>query len=241
MSATLFVLNRRVAFGTLKAGSLFKRGIVIRQQRCNFGTTVAVTSDPETEKYRMTTIRLYRVLQRTCKSFPVESKQDPILLQQELKAPDWGHHSIFTPPSPTMVEELYRLFYVYNDPTDDAAFAPTSIDDWYFNVVGKVSDEDMPPMTTFTCWTSPEQLRYAIRAAFRLNYDLDAPILHKWAIRAIQILQEQRTMWTSSSVATAEGIRVTATSRYVVRQGFRSFGSTLVLFWFRHSLVRVVA
>ena len=114
------------------------------------------------------------------------------------------------------MEELYRLFYVYNDDIEESsAFAPSSIDDWYYNVVGKTSDEDLPPMTTKTCWTTPLQLQQAIRAVFRLQYDLDALELQKWTIGAIQILQEQRTLWSHSSVATTQGVRVTATSRCI--------------------------
>jgi hypothetical protein len=214
MSAAIFALNRKAALGwSLRSPSKWAvRQQQQQQQRC-LGTTMS--SDMQ-DKNRLATIRLYRILQRTCKSFAVDSKEDPILLQPELKSPDWGQHSIFTPPSPTIIEELYRLFYVYNDDSeDDAAFAPSSIDDWYYEIVGKISDEDLPPVTTMSCWTTTEQLQQAVRAAFRLSYNLDSPTLNKWAIRAIHLLQEQRTMWSHSSVATTEQVRVTATSRYV--------------------------
>jgi hypothetical protein len=214
MSAIFLKLNRRAFLGPLSPSSWLGR-----QRRC-LATSAAGAFDKETqERYRITTIRLYRILQRTCRSFAVESKVEPILLQPILEATDWGRHSIFTPPSPTMMEELYRLFYVWNDEAEDtAAFAPSSIDDWYYDVVGKTGEgeEGLPPVKSMTCWTSTEQIQQAVRAAFRMNYDLDPPSLHTLAIFAIQLLQEQQLLWSHSSVATTEGVRVTATSRYVL-------------------------
>ena len=117
-----------------------------------------------------------------------------------------------------MIDELFRLFYVMNDKSDDSnvAKAPT-IDDWYYEVVGKSNETELPPMTSMTCWTSIRQLQEALRIAFRVPYNLDRgneSSLHTWAIRAVQFLQEQQLMWSNSSVATTEGVRVTATSRY---------------------------
>lgn len=177
-----------------------------------------------TDKERITTLRLYRILQRTCHFFPVQTSRadsHEILLQPELRANDWGRHVIFKPPSPTKVEELFRLFYILNDDTDDGMeMEESSIDDWYYTMLGGNNDifDQLPPMTTTTCWTSVEQLQDAIRIAFRTEIDTNQERLSDyqyWAIRAIQFLHEQQNLWRNSSVATTEGVRVTATSRYV--------------------------
>ncbi|KAL3925786.1 MAG: hypothetical protein SGILL_000167 [Bacillariaceae sp.] len=77
----------------------------------------------------------------------------------------------------------------------------------------------LPPMTSMTCWTSQNQIQDAVRTAFRrLQYDslVSAADLHKWAIRAIQIIREQQVLWKHSSVATTDGVvRVVATSRCI--------------------------
>lgn len=95
-----------------------------------------------------------------------------------------------------MVEELFRLFYVLNDEADNGANVggPSSIDDWYFNVVGRNDIEaQLPPMTSMTCWTSTGQIQEAIRKAFRTSFDDDnnkLSDLHFWAIRAVQLLHD---------------------------------------------------
>jgi hypothetical protein len=176
-----------------------------------------------TEKQRLATIRLYRILQRACRDFPAQNtaKDAPtVLLQPKLKANEWGRHVIFKPPSSTMVEELFRLFYVLNDDEDDGVDMgeASSIDDWYYNVVGRNEiDAILPPMTSMTCWTSTGQIQEAIRTAFRTSFDAkhdNLSNLHYWAIRAVQFVHEQQVLWKNSSVATTNGVRVTATSRY---------------------------
>ena len=111
-------------------------------------------------------------------------------------------------------------------------YVSRSIDDWYFQVMGgwgEIDDDDdndsdddegddddnytLPPMTSLTCWTTTKNLQDAVRTAFRIEYDLDTKSLHRWTIHAIQMIQDQQTMWNHSSVATTEQIRVTATSR----------------------------
>lgn len=229
------------------------------------------------ERIRLTTLRLYRILQRTCTEFDTKAlDNDSILLHPILEAPDWGRHAMYTPPTPTQLEELYRLFYVWNDTTDDrglgvfsaddgggndpstpttrttttmaesdSPFTPnflSSIDRWYYDLVTKSTDDEthregggdessgstLPPMTSMTCWTSQTQLREAIRTAFRkLHYQdgireqgtatrISSTALHKWAIKAMHILQEQQVLWRHSSVATTDGIvRIIATSRCI--------------------------
>lgn len=177
-----------------------------------------------TEKQRLATIRLYRILQRTCRSFPAKDTNEPILLQRPLQPNEWGRHVVFQPPTPTIAEEVLRLFYVTTDevdepPTSSPSNSDVSIDEWYHQVVGHHQAKDLPPLTSLTCWTSIHQLQEAVRLAFRLPYQVNETIcqtsLHYWAIRAIQMLKEQQIMWKNSSVATTDGVRVTATSRYV--------------------------
>lgn len=191
------------------------------RQHNSFRGFTTLSQDPPTtleEKHRLTSIRLYRILQRACRALPVKDENDPILIQPELEARDWGKHLIYKPPSPTMVEELFRLFYVMNDDADHATMSDSpSIDDWYYQVLDKKTELTLPPMTAMSCWTSAGQLQQAIRTAFRVTSTSDqknTANLHTWAIRAVQLLQEQQLMWNTSSVATTRGIRVTATSRY---------------------------
>lgn len=225
---------------------ILPRNIIIGSRRSK-ATSSASTSSPikgeidsssYDEKERITTIRLYRILQRACQSFEVkESSIDgtnengsdgQFLLQPILEAPDWGRHSTFTTTPSTTTEELFRLFYIWNDDAEDAVtYAPSSIDDWYSQVIRELAetsnddddDDDseennhLPPMTSLTCWMTTKQLQKAVRTAFRTKYNLDIKSLHRWTIHAIQMIHEQQTMWHHSSVATTEQIRVTATSR----------------------------
>lgn len=192
------------------------RGFVKR----DFASVSQLSSDQKSveQRHQVATIRLYRILQRSCRSFPVDNEDDPVLIQPPLKANDWGRHVVYKPPSPTKMEELFRLFYVMNDENeDDSTHDSLTIDDWYYEVVGKTSEQELPPMTSMTCWTSVPQLQEAIRNAFRVSYNFDrayTPSLHKWAIQAAQLLQEQQLLWSNSSATTTEGVRVTATSRY---------------------------
>jgi hypothetical protein len=200
-----------------------------RGNSCNQGTNVrphssvsAAQTSIITKKERLTTIRLYRILHRACRSFPAQdtaANAPALLLQPTLNPFDWGRHVVFKPPSSTMVEELFRFFYVLNDEADNGANVggPSSIDDWYCNVVGRNDIEaQLPPMTSMTCWTSTGQIQEAIRKAFRTSFDDDnnkLSDLHFWAIRAVQLLHEQQVLWRNSSVATTNGVRVTATSQ----------------------------
>jgi len=160
-----------------------------------------------TEPQRLATLRLYRMLQRECQSFP-KVANDLILLQPLLEAPDWGRHVMFHPSSQTSTAELHRLFCVWADDTE--------MDDWYYQIVANdPSAKSMPPLVSMTCWTNTRQLQEAIQQCFRTEYHgiISVPALHRMAIRAIQVLQEQQALWTHSSVATTDGVRVTATSR----------------------------
>lgn len=274
-------------------------------------SSVVVVDTEKEKKVKLTTIRLYRILQRLCRDFNNDmtipttttttkihesATQDKsteeeqlyqqhqeheqerrILLQPNLEAPDWGRHSTYMAARTTHVEQLFRLFYVWNDnddhdgsndvviyntgssggddTTSSSSYSyTTSIDDWYSELIRRRrrnnnsmdeendndADEDpllsssIPPMTSMTCWTTSKQLREAVRIAFKTlggtatpdNDDdsvsssslpsLPPSTLHKWAIRAVQTLQEQRDLWAHSSTAITDGIvRITATSRCI--------------------------
>lgn len=188
-------------FGSLRRGNTVVRSSCARRLLAN---SANVKTKPH-----LATIRLYRLLQRTVRSFDVENFHDPILLQPPLEATHWGRHMMFYLPdlSPhAQVEELYRLFYFWNENDD--------FDDWYYTVIGK-SGTELPPMTSETCWTTQQALKQAIRNAFKMKYDVDSTTLTKWAIRAVQTLEGQKIMWENSSCETTENVRVTATSRCI--------------------------
>lgn len=147
-------------------------------------------------------LRLYRILRRTCKSF---TDSNSILLQQNLEATDWGRHILFSSPlsnGDSSINEVFRVFHAWHD---DAI-----IDNWYSAVTGKPKSNLCPS----SCWTSKEDLQLAIRKAFSSEYNGGVDTT-RIAILANQALEEQRQMWKSSSTATTQQVRVTATSRCI--------------------------
>lgn len=97
-----------------------------------------------------------------------------------------------------------------------------SIDDWFFEVTGGLiplfhneDDVVLRKLLKQSCWTNQDQLKKAIRMAFQTKYHrVKNQDLHKWTIRALQLLQEQQELWKHTSVSsTNDPIRVVATSR----------------------------
>jgi ApaG protein len=81
-----------------------------------YHTTLDLEKDA---RIRLTSLRLYRILQRTCTEFERKIPDiDRILLQPLLEAPDWGRHITYTSSSPAQVEDLFRLFYLWIDAED---------------------------------------------------------------------------------------------------------------------------
>eukprot|EP00980_Cylindrotheca_fusiformis_P026455 scaffold16189_cov125-Cylindrotheca_fusiformis.AAC.11 len=181
------------------------RSPALRFQR-DVARSVRTSVEPG-NKERLATIRLYRLLQRAVVSFAAVNPSDPILLQPPIEATHWGRHMMFRLPDSSEVtnaEELFRLFHFWNDDTNE----------WYFSVVGE-SGHRVPPLLSETCWTTAENLKNAIRT-FKTDYDgANSTTLTRLAIRALQILEEQKAMWSHSSCQTTEQIRVTATSRCI--------------------------
>jgi uncharacterized protein affecting Mg2+/Co2+ transport len=192
-------------------------------------------------KIRLTTLRLYRMLQRSCSDLTT-TNDGTILLQTEIKASDWGNHKLYDAidDCTTILQskELIQLFLVWNDNNSstnaniNASTNSTSgigkMNDWYNEIMmsNVDSSDDVNEMLQLTkrnksglCWTTPSHLREAVRIAFRLSSSSSSlhGELHGWAIRAIQIVQDQNTIWGHSSVSVTpdETVRVTATSRFL--------------------------
>ena len=205
---------------------------------CSFSTTTvtsATTTDDDDSvqvkaKQKMTTIRLYRMLQRQIRGLitPEEASMNitrSLLLQPLLQPSDWGHHSIYTPPDPSSItiNDIYQHFYLIVDEEDDDPFASattTTIDDWFVHVLGTTDNPLREPTGTppvMSCWTTIDQLEQATKHAFSIipnnnQYDIIPSLHNQWAIRAIQWLQQQQLLWNHSSVCETQGIRVVASS-----------------------------
>jgi uncharacterized protein affecting Mg2+/Co2+ transport len=152
-----------------------------------------------------------------------------------------GDNTVATPTARTA---LSASATVSSEPS--ATYNPSPIDYWYYELVSKSKEEkvnhedvddggnddsfrSLPFRKFMSCWTSQKQIQEAVRTAFRtLRYKslsdqdqsslLTSTDLHKWAIKAIQSLREQQTLWTHSSVATTDGVvRVVATSSFIGR------------------------
>lgn len=194
------------------------------------------------KKNQLTTIRLYRLMLRSCRLLedPKSGKATEVLLQTNLSASDWGRHSIFTPPaSGDVVNDVYRLFYLWNEELDDdeeydrLTYLPT-LEDWYYQVQkvsqdpgergeGEVQSTRIRFPFITSGWTTPEQVAMAIQHAFRCDYskqllvdDSTIAKFHAWCIQAIRDIQQQALLWKHSSVCVTNGVKVVATSRYVV-------------------------
>ncbi|MGK3748093.1 MAG: hypothetical protein ACI8RD_000383 [Bacillariaceae sp.] len=241
----------------ISASSLFSRrsgryaSSSSSSSRSNFSTTSASLSNNygskdnndnaannKDNKIRLTTLRLYRMLQRSCRDLATTNDDGTILLQTEIKASDWGHHKLYDAidDCTTILQskELIQLFLVWNDnnSSNNTNTNSTSgigkMNDWYNEIMmsNVDSSDDVNEMLLLTkrnksgsCWTTPSHLREAVRIAFRFSSSSSSlhGELHGWAIRAIQILQDQNTIWDHSSVSVTpdETVRVTATSRFL--------------------------
>ena len=191
-------------------------------------------------KIRLTTLRLYRMLQRSCRDLTTTTNDGTILLQTEIKASDWGHHKLYdaSDDCTTILQskELIQLFLRWNDNNSsngnnnniNSTSGIGKMNDWYNEIMmsNVDSSDDVNEMLQLTkrnksgsCWTTPSHLREAVRIAFRLSSSSSSLYseMHAWAIRAVQIIQSQNTIWDHSSVSVTpdETVRVTATSRFL--------------------------
>jgi len=128
--------------------------------------------------------------------------------------------SVSLPPSHPQATKRSYSSASYAAPSTSTPPPDVSIDDWFFEVTGghmpvfrnQNVDDEMRNLLVNTCWTRPNELQSVVRDAFKTEYKrIDTPELHKWTLRAIQILQDQQDLWTRSSVAVTDRIRTIAT------------------------------
>lgn len=187
-------------------------------------------------KTRLATLRLYRMLQRSCKDL-VPADDGTILLQNDILASDWGKYTfhdngvddgnknknnnddddeVDTCTAENQTNELIRLFLLWNGADPAAGFS--KLNDWYDELMSGARFHDSANAELGACWTTPNHLRETIRFAFRSSSKMSShnpTELQGLALRAIQMMQDQHTLWKQSSVSTnSDGlVRVTATSR----------------------------
>jgi len=170
------------------------------------------------------------MLQRSCRDLVAtnDGNKGIILLQSDIQASDWEPYKFYDGGT-TIVQgkELIRLFVVWNDSCKNTEIL--KLNDWYDDLIMRYnysSDDDNKMLSLthktkyVTCWTTPSQLREAVRIAFRFSSSSSSSSLHDlhgWVIRAIQMLQDQNTLWNQSSVSVTPDamVRVTATSRFI--------------------------
>lgn len=162
-----------------------------------------------TTSKNVATVRLYRILFRQLRALPTD---ETFILQSPLNPRDYGRARLMTTPESSETD-LFQLFARwYEEENDDE-----DINDWYQGLVGReLADEDYQHDDDVdTClWTSQEDVRNAIRVAFRASHDtLPTIAQQRFAIMAIQWLQDVETMLQRSSVSVENGLRVVATSR----------------------------
>ncbi|KAL3931796.1 MAG: hypothetical protein SGBAC_011139 [Bacillariaceae sp.] len=145
-----------------------------------------------------------------------------ILVEREsVKHNAVGTPILLPPTHPQAIKRNYSSASYAETSTRSMIPRDVSIDDWFYEVTGgqmptfrnENENDEMRNLLVNTCWTSPEKLRSVMRQAFQTNYTrIDTPELHKWTIRAFQILRDQQDLWMRSSVAvTADRIRTVAT------------------------------
>ena len=172
-------------------------------------------------RLRLTALRLYRILQRACKRF-VPTSEGQIFLQNDIRASDWGHYHFHDNPDdgdgvtedPT--EELIRLFLMLSGA--DPVSGISKENDWYDELKTLIPNVADKNTSSKTCWTTPSDLREAIRFAFHSSSSISSqsPLeLQTMAVRAVQMMEDQLNLWkqTSSSTSSNGLVRITATSR----------------------------
>lgn len=204
---------------------LSRAAIPIRQHSVRMMTTNSKrsSSNDKDEKARLTALRLYRILQRLCGSLTPTS-ESTILLQNDISASDWGHYHFHEKGSggdfrtEDQTEELLRLFLVFSGADPDSG--NSKLNDWYNDLMSIISInvDTAKDTNNRACWTTPWNLRKAIRFAFHSSLSLPSQSpreLQTLAVSAIQKIQDQVKLWNQSSVSNSQNglVRVTATSR----------------------------
>ena len=112
-------------------------------------------------------------------------------------------------------KELFKLFTKWNQAKVDDDDEVDDILQWYQELAGEALEEsDFHDDDLDSClWTVRGVVLEAMRTAFRSESSLDTIIRQRFAITAIQSLQDVESMLERSSVFTENGLRVVATSR----------------------------
>jgi ApaG protein len=156
---------------------------------------------------RVTTLRLYRILQRKCLELSGARQEQPFFLQTP-----WEPHREAPRQQPVLQsqepENLLRVFCMrLRDP---------SLSDWMDLDVEQYYDEDDNDNDgQDAMWTTIHTLQAAIRQAFRQPTTLSTSVHHQWAIRAYQLLTEQQTLQRHCSISEEDGVRIVATSNFL--------------------------
>jgi len=219
---------RSSACGVVKADL---GGQPLRMMSTNYNSNTANDKDA---KVRLTALRLYRILQRSCGNLTPTS-EGTIFLQNDIANSDWGNYHLHDNGNDgdfmteDRAEELIRLFLVLSGA--DPVSGISKRNDWYNDLMGLVPNNVDRNVNTRTCWTTPTHLRDAIRFAFHSSSMLSSQSpseLQALAVRAIQMMQDQVKLWDQSSVSdTPNGlVRVTATSRCLGTVSPVSIGAT---------------
>jgi ApaG protein len=169
-------------------------------------------------------VRLYRVLQRHCRTQlpktsvgvdggPSESTSTSsgrYVVQPPLDPRQAGSSRITRIPVATRVSLLRWLSHHLDDP---------AYEQWLEHGLRRQKEEDKEEgaaedvIVDWVLWTSSETIQDAIRYAFRLGRCSDGSRL-EWAIRAYQLLLEQTSLLETFSRREERGLRVAATSQF---------------------------
>jgi ApaG protein len=171
-------------------------------------------------------IRLYRVLQRHCRTqlpkagvgigtSPSESTGGSFLVQPPLDPRQAGSSRITGIPVATRASLLRWLSQHLDDPAYEQWLELNLRRD-------QVENEEEDVIVDWVLWTSAETLQAAIRYAFRIGRSEvgghggsgDGTGRLEWAIRAFQLLVEQSNLLRTFSRREERGLRVAATSQF---------------------------
>ena len=111
-------------------------------------------SRSEKDTKAITTLRFYRILQRLCGSLTPTS-EGSIIIQNDITSSDWGHYHFHDNGS---------VFVGENQSKDVLQFLLFLCDEDYKKIIHDNTDTNT---NTKICWTTPKNLRDAVRSAFR--------------------------------------------------------------------------
>jgi len=220
-ATTSRILSQRA---TCEAQHLHRRGTLPLLR--SFATTSSTASS------NLVNIRLYRILQREClqlRRVLAANGQDTLLLQPQLDHDGAGGSRVLDNITESTDRSILRLFSLWVDKDEDDDDDDDNDDDdddqvadWFESLSPDKEEhelEDVWDGDFDTQWSTVSTVQQAIRYAMRNTPpDPTNQRLHQQlAIRAFQLLQEQKSMYQLSSTCTEQGVRVTAVSRCIGR------------------------